>query len=193
MFSWILVITLVLSWQGFKNQRLKQKMLFSPYRVSHYGELWRLVSHAFVHADTAHLLINMFVLYSFAPLLESIMGQPQFLALYFGGILAASVPAMITKKNRPEYASLGASGAVAAVIFAFIVRFPAEQLLLFFIIPIPAWLAGIGYLAYEYYQTGKRSRIAHDAHLGGAVYGIAFTAWTVPGSFPAFLTAIMGG
>jgi membrane associated rhomboid family serine protease len=199
----ILIVTIVLSIQGFKKQKRLERLWFSPYRFKHHNEYWRILTHAFVHADWGHLLINMFVLYNFGAMVEGLMvagawGEASWLPvygfsiLYFGGIFAAALPALQTKRDRPNYASLGASGAVAAVIFAFIIRFPSEQLLLFFIIPIPAWLAGIGYLAYEYWQTGKRSRIAHDAHLGGAVFGIIFTALTVTNALPNFLEVVLG-
>ena len=201
--NWILIVTLVLSIQGFGSRIRLERLWFSPYRFKHHNEYWRIVTHAFVHADWGHLLINMFVLYNFGALVEQLMvfggwGPAAWLptygfsVLYFGGILCAALPAWMTKQDRPNYASLGASGAVAAVIFSFIIRFPSEQLLLFFIIPIPAWLAGIGYLAYEYWQTGKRSRIAHDAHLGGAVFGILFTALTVPHALSEFMRVVLG-
>lgn len=108
-------------------------------------------------------------------------GVPAFGLLYLGGIAFAAIPGMLKHHNNHNYRSLGASGAVSAVLIAYILHFPTAQLLLFFVIPMPAFLAGILFFIYEH-QMNKRSlgNIAHDAHLWGGIYGLLFTAVTEP-------------
>lgn len=180
----VIVITALISFHAFKNPDFKYKWIFYPYKVNHNKESYRIFSHIFIHADTMHLLFNMFVLFSFGSMLEETfvmyyggpMGHAHFLILYILGGLAASLWPYTRNKENPNYMSLGASGAVAAVLFASILWNPGSGIYLFFIpFAIPAWLFGILYLFFEYYMSKKGgSNIAHDAHFGGAVFGILY-------------------
>jgi membrane associated rhomboid family serine protease len=111
--------------------------------------------------------------------------------LYFGGVVFAAIPGMIRHHDNPNYRSLGASGAVSAVLIAYILHFPTAELLLFFILPLPAFAVGILFFVYEH-QMDKRSKsnIAHDAHLWGGLYGLLFTVATAPQVVPAFFSAL---
>lgn len=165
---------------------LVDKLKFSPYRVARFPEeRSRFITNGFVHANDTHLLVNMFVLWMFGTAVESMfvsyafgpmMGRLFYLLLYFVAIVIAAYPAYIKHKNNPNYASVGASGATSAVVMAFILFNPWSMLLLFFVIPMPAIVAGIAYLIYSSHMSNQnKDNIAHDAHLWGAVYGLIFT------------------
>lgn len=196
--SWmliILVVTVLASYLAFNRPALKEQLLYHPYRVNAFKEWHRIVTHAFVHADFNHLALNAFVLFQFGTRVEWVMQQTRgaafFLLLYFGGVAFAAIPGMIRHHDHPSYRSLGASGAVSAVLIAYILHFPTAELLLFFILPLPGFAVGILFFAGEYYMD-KRSggNIAHDAHLWGGLYGLLFTVATTPHIVPAFVTAL---
>lgn len=190
----IIGINVILSVIAFQNRDFMSKMLFNPYQVVHRKEYYRVITHAFIHANFIHLFFNMYVLYSFGNLIESIFVNPElfarlfpdlkfwgisngylfYLLLYFGGILFAVLPAIKKHNNDPGYNSLGASGAVSAVVIAFILLMPTVPLRLLFVpIDIPAFILGAAYLGYEYYMSRRGGTgIAHDAHFWGAIYGL---------------------
>ena len=162
---------------------LKHKMLFNPAKVYYHNEWYRLFSHAYIHADLIHLGINMFVLYFFGQYVEMFfaikfgsLGLVYFVTLYIGGILFASLPALRKNKDNPIYNSLGASGAVSAVLFSSIVLDPTHTIYIYAAIPMPAIVFGVLYVGYEMYMNNRgRTNIAHDAHLLGALFGVLFT------------------
>jgi|SRR5690554_48302 len=180
----IIIVTVLISLRAFKDPEMKYKWIFYPYKVKRDNESYRIISHVFIHADTLHLFFNMFVLYSFGRLMEahfilyfgSGFGSLHFLTLYILGGLAASIWPFMRNKDNPNYMSLGASGAVASVLFASILWMPEGGIYLLFIpFEIPAWLFGILYLFFEYYMSKKsKSNVAHDAHFGGAIFGILY-------------------
>ena len=196
--SWmliILVVTVIVSYRANNRPSLKEQLLYHPYRVKAFKEWHRIVTHAFVHADFTHLALNAFVLFQFGARLEGLMqqtlGAAFFPMLYFGGIAFAAIPGMVRHHDNPSYRSLGASGAVSAVLISYILHFPTAELLLFFIVPLPAFIVGILFFVYEH-QMDKRSRgnIAHDAHLWGGLYGLLFIVATTPQVVPAFVAAL---
>jgi membrane associated rhomboid family serine protease len=196
--SWmliILVVTVIVSYQANNRSSLKEQLLYHPYRVRVFKEWYRIVTHAFVHADFTHLALNAFVLFQFGARIEGLMqqtlGAAFFPMLYFGGIAFAAIPGMVRHHDNPSYRSLGASGAVSAVLISYILHFPTAELLLFFIVPLPAFIVGILFFVYEH-QMDKRSRgnIAHDAHLWGGLYGMLFTVATTPQVVPAFVAVL---
>ena len=184
----ILAITALTSWQGFNKPALLDQFVLHPYRVKYENQWYRLVTHAFIHANFTHLALNLFVLWQFGMVVQNhlvqnvsealipLPGSYNFFMLYTGGVLFAAIPAMIKHTDNPAYRSLGASGAVSAVLISYILLFPTAKLLLFFVIPMPAFLAGALFFIYEH-QMGKRggTGIAHDAHLWGGIYGMLFT------------------
>jgi membrane associated rhomboid family serine protease len=148
-----------------------------------------LLTSGFVHADFGHLLFNLITYYSFAFTMERVMGQFRFEILYFSGMLASNIGVCIKHRNEPEYASLGASGAILAVLFAAIVYFPSQKIAMFFIpIGIPAPLFAVAYLAYSYFSSGRPgTRTNHDAHILGALTGLVFVLITAPERFQGLL------
>lgn len=156
---------------------LKGKLLLSPYAVKHRGQVYRLLTGGWVHADVTHLLFNMLTLYFFADRLLAMLGLVRFMALYFSAVVVAHIPTTLRRMNDPKYGSLGASGAVAAVIFSSILLFPDMKLALLFLpVAVPGFVYGLAYLAYSAYSSYRaRDGVNHSAHFVGAVYGAALT------------------
>jgi membrane associated rhomboid family serine protease len=180
----LIAATTLTSAMAFQRPALKEALLFSPYAVLHQGQWYRLFSHAFVHADWGHLLVNMFVLWSFGsnvellyPMVTALPGAVAYGVLYVGGVLFATLPGMAKHRDDPRYRSVGASGAVSAVLFAQILLMPTHEVSVFFIQDLPAWVFGLLYLAYSYAMDKRGGdNVAHDAHFYGAVFGLLFTA-----------------
>lgn len=180
----LLVVTCLISIRAFKDPEMKYKWMYYPYKVNKEKQFYRILSHVFIHADYTHLLFNMIVLFFFGRMMESTlitymgskMGSIYFLMLYLLGGIAASLWPYMRNHENPNYMSLGASGAVSAVLFASILWEPGSQLQFLFIpFNIPAWLFGILYLGFEFYMGRKGTgTIAHDAHFGGAIFGILY-------------------
>lgn len=164
--------------------------MLQPYRAVRSNTWYEVISSGFLHGSLAHLLVNMFVLYFFGSVMEQVLGVQHFLTLYFSGLAASSIPSFIFHRNNPNYATIGASGAVEAVLFSYIFVFPTEKLILLLLpIPIPAWLFGIAFLAYSIYEGKKGSmKINHEAHIAGAIWGILYLLFFVPNSIDHILT-----
>jgi membrane associated rhomboid family serine protease len=143
-----------------------------------------MIMSGFIHADIGHLLFNMVTFYFFAFPMERHIGSTQFVALYVTGLIFSHACTWYKQRNNSQYASLGASGAISAVLFAYIVYFPTTTLFILPIpFPIPAALFAVGYVAYSYWASARsRDRINHDAHLCGALSGIAFVMVADPGA-----------
>ncbi|SHE79847.1 Membrane associated serine protease, rhomboid family [Mariniphaga anaerophila] len=191
----IIGITAIVSFLAFQNVSLMEKLQFNAAQVIHRKQYYRLISHAFVHISWTHLIVNMLVLYFFGRNVENYFSyffgnraDFSFIALYIGGILVSNAWSLIKHQNDYYYNAVGASGAVSAVLFAFIFLDPWEKLYLFAIIPIPGIVFGVGYLIYSY-QMGKRKsdNIAHDAHFLGAVFGFIFPILLKPELFSRFI------
>ena len=129
-----------------------------------------------------------------SPLLPTAIGGAAFAVLYFASLVLSDAGTYLKHRHDPAYASLGASGAISAVLFANIVYFPTQSLFIFPIpIPIPAPVFAVGYVAYTWYSSRQaRGRINHDAHLGGALFGLLFVLLTDPGAYGA-LSRIFAG
>ena len=177
-------------------------LIFHPVTINQHKQWHRFLTSGFIHADVWHLLVNMFVLWSFGNAVEkyyypSAMGDLstiKFVALYFGGIIVSSIPSYFRHKNDPSYAALGASGGVAAVVFAAIVFAPWQNLYLYGIIAIPQILAGVGYVAYSWYKDKHAmDNIGHMAHLTGAIWGFVFTILLNFGLLLHFVVQTMKG
>jgi len=182
----ILFSSIGFSIHAFKNRGSFEKYLFNAYAIKHHNEKYRFLSHAFLHSDYAHLIINMFVLYSFGRVLESayfpvVFGKFStliFILLYTGGIYASSIVDYLRQKDNIHYNAVGASGAVSALVFSAILLNPNSSMGIIFIpfIRLPSWVFGLLYLAYSFYMDrNKNDQIAHGAHAWGAVFGFLFT------------------
>jgi membrane associated rhomboid family serine protease len=195
----IIGFTVLISVRAFSDRTVFENMMFEPYVINARKDWFRLLTHGFIHGNYMHLAVNMFVLYMFGTQVESgyaaITGRSStlpFLVLYLAGITLSSLPAYYKHRWNPNYRAVGASGATSAVIFASIMMYPTSKMgLLLIPVMIPAWLFGILYVTYEWYQ-GKRGNdgIAHDAHLAGAIVGLLFTAILHPSLIAQFFTAI---
>jgi membrane associated rhomboid family serine protease len=159
-----------------------ERNLFRPYWFWPRRQFATPVTSAFLHADLAHLLFNAFTFWAFAFALEQRIGSARFVALYAFGIVVSSAGTWLTHRRDPAYQTLGASGAILAVLFAAIVYTPSQSIFVFPVpvpVPIPAPVFAFAYLAYSVWASRRRSgHINHDAHLGGAVAGVAFVLLT---------------
>ena len=189
----ILLVTIATSLLGmYRMPRIIDRCLFRPYFFLRRKQYDTIYLSGFVHADLGHLLFNMVTFYFFAFPMERHVGTSQFLILYFVGLVVSHSCTYLKHKDNAEYASLGASGAISAVLFAYIIYFPTTSLIILPIpIPIPAWIFAVGYVAYSYWASlHSRGRINHDAHLCGALSGLVFVAVTDFGAFGRLLAVI---
>lgn len=179
-------ITVLISIMAFNQPEVFSKLQLNPYQVYHRKEWYRLITHGFVHVDWMHLIINMFVLFSFGQGIEGLFQELEsagylsyyqiwYTGFYISAIVIASLLSVAKHKDNYHYNSVGASGAVSAVVFFYIFFDPYSKLLLFMIIPIPGILFGVAYLIYSQYMSRRGSdNVNHDAHFIGAVYGFLF-------------------
>lgn len=194
----IIIITIIVSMLCFRNRDLFYRLSLNPYNITRRNQWERVLTHAFVHADYMHLFINMLVLWSFGRQMEMVAGMLGgarnywFLALYIGGIIVSSIPDIIKYKDNPYYNSIGASGAVSAVVFSSIFITPWKSILLFGVIPIPSIIFGALYIWYENYSSRhSNDNINHNAHIWGAIYGFIFFGLMEPGLFQSFFGKLL--
>lgn len=193
--NYLLVSILLVSIISFQKQEWQSRLILNPYVIQQRKEWYRFISSGFIHADWIHLLVNVFVLFSFGAVVESYFrlnfGESShfyFLLLYFGGMITAVLPSYSKNKNNPAYNSLGASGAVSAVVFSFILFDPLQKLCLYGLLCLPGIIFGVAYLFYCYYMAKKGGdNINHDAHLWGALFGFFFTVLLKPSLLMEFV------
>ena len=195
----IIIITSLISVYAFFNKDLFENFKFNAYAIRHHGQGWRFFTYGLIHADWVHLFINMFVLYSFGKVvIEAYLyyfdskGYLFYLLLYVGGILFSVLFDFGKHKEDKYYNSVGASGAVSAVLFASILIYPTGSLYLFPIpFPLPSVVFGVFYLAYSAVMARRATdNIGHNAHFWGAVFGMAFTIALKPALVMSFIKQI---
>jgi membrane associated rhomboid family serine protease len=191
----LLGVIVVASLLGLSNSSsIIERSLFRPFWLVPRRQYATLISSAFVHADLAHLLFNAFTFWAFAFALERQIGSTRFLALYAFGLAASDAGTWWKHRKDPGYQTLGASGAILAVLFASIIYLPTASIFILPIpVPIPAPLFAVAYLAYTYYASRQaRGHINHDAHLSGALAGLAFVALTDGPAFGRAMRTFFG-
>lgn len=190
----IIILTGITSYIGFTNRKVYSDLILYPPAINR-GQWYRFITSGFIHADWQHFLFNMLTLYFFGRAIENFvngaLGNWAFLALYLGGIIISDIPSYLKNKNNAHYASLGASGGVSSILFAFIILAPWTTIYLFFL-PVPAILFGVGYMAYSIHMSKKSvDNVNHDAHLWGAIYGVVFILVNLPSQFTDFLEKLL--
>src|SRR5882672_5987935 len=191
----LLATIVVVSLLGlFAAPGLIERNVLRPHGLAQRGDYATLVTSGFVHADLAHLLFNGFTLWAFGFGLERRIGSLLFILLYVFGLLASSIATWVIHRRQPGYASLGASGAILAVLFAAIVVFPTSSIFVLPLpVPIPAPPFALGYLAFSVF--GSRTSLVpvnHDAHIAGAVAGVVFMAIVEPGAIGRAVEVLLG-
>lgn len=198
----IVGISCIVSFLAFNNSVLRGQLIFHPLTINRNKQWYRFISSGLIHGDGMHLAINMFVLWSFGNAVElayypyamSDNSLVLYLMLYFGGIAVSSIPSYLQNKTNANYAALGASGGVSAVVFAVIVFAPWQNLYLYGVIAIPQILAGVAYLYYSWYMDKKGSdNVGHMAHLSGAIWGFVFTCCMNFSLLPGFIHKTLAG
>lgn len=195
----IIGITVLISMMAFNRPTLLAHFMMNPYKVRTQGQYYRFITSGFIHQNHMHLILNMFSFYFFGRVIEIVFGMifgdwggVYYILLYLVAIVTSDVPSYLKNKNNPRYNSLGASGGVAAVIFASIVFQPIQDICLFLYICLPGFILGTAYIIYSYYQGKKANdNINHDAHLYGAVFGFIFCVILYPPSIANFFKQIM--
>ena len=177
----IIGLTVLVSFLCFNQPVLYQRFAFNSYAIFRANEWYRLITHGFIHANSTHLLVNMFTLWSFGVYMERLFTVTElggiwgYQGLYFGGMIFASCYDLVKQRNNPAYYSVGASGAISALLFASILFDPWSKILLFAILPVPGVVFGALYLVYCQHMAKKSADyINHNAHFYGAVFGLIF-------------------
>jgi membrane associated rhomboid family serine protease len=193
--SFIFIITVITSLMAFSNEELYGKLMMHPYSVSRKQHVYTLITSGLIHKDWMHLIFNMLSYYFFAFELEKVIGHWQFGLLYVASLILSDLPSVAKHKDEYWYHSLGASGAVSAVIFSFILYYPMVSM---YIIPIPfpikSIVFGVLYLIYcNYASKYSRDNINHDAHLFGALSGLFITIVLNHHVLNTFMMQLTGG
>ena len=190
----IIVITVILSFVAFKNHNVMNRLIMRPPAMQR-GQYDRFITYGFIHADGTHLLFNMFTLFFFGRAIENFyrpyLGGLGFVLFYLAALVVSMLPSYLKHKNDPNYLSLGASGAVSAVLFAYILFAPWNMIYVFFI-PVPAIIYAVLYTAYSVYAAKRgQDNINHSAHMWGAAFGVLATIAIQPSLLQRFLTKLL--
>lgn len=209
----LLGFTCLVSLLYMQNQEFKNRFMFNAYAIKHRNEWWRWFTGGILHADGIHLLFNMMTLYFFGevveatfngqtrlnteslhhPLFGSGKGSLMFFLLYASAIPISSAYSFFKNRNNPYYNALGASGAVSAIVYAFILLAPVQKIYIFGALGVPGWIYGILYLIISWNLARRNvGNIGHDAHFFGAVYGFVFPIVFFPFLAENFISQIIG-
>jgi membrane associated rhomboid family serine protease len=192
----IIFITGIISISGFRQSKIIDELIFWPPAITKQHQYYRFITCGLIHADYMHLIFNMVTLYFFGTIMEAHyqgelgLQKWYYLALYIGALIVSNIPTYIKHRNDDEYRSLGASGAVSAVLFAFILLSPWQQIIVI-VFPVPAIIYGGLFLFYSAYMSRKGGdHVNHDAHFYGALFGILFTIAVRPIVVDVFLNEL---
>lgn len=190
----IIAITAIVSFMAFNNARLMNDLILWPPAITRSREYHRLVTYGLIHADFGHLLFNMITLYFFGRVMEGFFAQTLgtlgFAMFYIVALVVSILPTYLANKTNANYRSLGASGAVSAVLFSFILLAPWSRIVVF-VIPMPAIVYAVLYVIYSIYMDRRgQGNVNHSAHLWGAAFGVAFTLVIRPEVLSHFLAQL---
>ena len=187
----VIAVNALVSFKGFSDKSFFNKYKFNIADIKG-GAKHQIFTSGFLHVDAGHLFVNMLTLYFFANVLIFHLGSVSFIIIYLGSLLLGNLLSYFFHKDDYHYTAVGASGAVMGVIYSAILLQPDMTLGLFFVIPIPAYVFGIGYLLYTIYgMKRRRDNIGHDAHFGGATGGYLLTMALAPWVFEAHLLMVI--
>lgn len=187
--------TVLVSWLAFNNAKLLERLILWPPAIARNKQFERLLTHGFIHADWQHLLFNMITLFFFGrfiePFFAEYLGPAGFVLFYLSAIVVAILPTYLRHRNDANYRSLGASGGVSAVLFAFILVKPWSLIFIFFL-PVPAIVYGVAFVGYSFWADHKGGgNTNHNAHLSGAIYGVLFMLLMEPRVGGVFLERLL--
>jgi membrane associated rhomboid family serine protease len=202
----IIIITVLISISAFSNPKVMNDLIFYPPAVTNNNQYYRFITCGFIHADYGHLIFNLISLYFFGQFVEDAFrylfadaGKLLYILMYVMALVVSLLPTYFKNRNNQNYRSLGASGAVSAVIFAGILLDPLNKIYLMFIpVGIPGFVFGPVYLLISAWLDRKGSdNINHSAHIWGALFGIAFliAAGQITGEYhavPEFVQKVRG-
>ena len=191
----LIAVTVLVSWLAFDRPRLLDRLILWPPAIDRQNQYDRLLTHGFIHADWQHLLFNMITLFFFGRIAEQVIGSMigpiGFLLFYLSAIVIAILPTYLRHRHDSRYRSLGASGAVSAVLFAFILVKPWSLIFVFFL-PVPAIVYGAFFVGYSIWMDRQGTdNTNHNAHLSGAIYGVLFMLLMEPRIAGVFLQRLM--
>jgi membrane associated rhomboid family serine protease len=192
----IIIITCIISFTAFSSEKIINDLIFWPPMIKEKHQYYRFITSGLIHADIPHLAFNMITLYFFGRLVEEYLfipkiGKTGYLLFYIAGIIVSEIPSYIRHRNNYSYRSLGASGAVTAVLFSFILLAPWQTIYVFFL-PVPAIIFAALYVGYSIYMDRKGGdNVNHSAHLWGAAWGVAFTLFMEPAIINRFIEQLM--
>ena len=194
----LVIIISLTSILAFSNREVIKQFQFNAFKIFHKKEYHRLVTHALVHANWEHLLVNMIVLWSFGSAVEHYFelnfggnSSYYYLALFIGSVIFSSLWSLVKQRNNVYYNAVGASGAVSAVLFAAIFFNPWESIYFFGVLPMPGIVFGVLYLYYSFYMSRRKlDNIGHDAHFLGAVIGFCAPMIIRPSLFWDFVNLL---
>ena len=196
----IMAIIGLVTYIAWQKPALHSKLMLNPYSVVQNKQYYRLLTSGFVHNNSMHLFLNLLTLYFFGQAIEQIFGLAfrgagvlLYIVFFITAIVVANIPTTLKYREQPHYNSLGASGGVSALVLAFVLFDPIRDLCLYGILCLPGYILGGLFIVYSVVMSKRNvDNINHDAHLFGAIYGVAFTLLIRPQTLRTFLEALLG-